>query len=533
MRVSRRTPKGGALACSALLGLAATTWLTGCGLDQHGVAPPRDQISFPASALVDLDPAVGGRWLYVVNSNADLRYNNGTLVAVDLDAARNDRNAAAGTWDLCPSPDYIRPASAQPARFCCWDFLDHTILDCDDRGYIPPASTIEIGSFAAGMVMQAFREPSCPDLPKKDPPATRHACSATCDPPQEGGRLFIGVRGNSSITYTDVSQVQEQVQDDGQGGLIPHFQCPQATDDQSACAITTQPDGSDATKPLMVPDEPYTLSLDTSRDLLYVGHLKGDVSHPQTGGVSLFDVSRGVNGDRPPEFIGPSAPFFSPDANGLFGITSLTPRDNGLIYATSRFGANALGLVTDLTAVTDLATGQLSCSLMSSQATPIQVLPGSDVFTSPLPGGEIRGIQFIPDANRAFMLQRVPPAVIGYDIAMGAGGLFGNVPTDIIETCMAPTFLQKDGVGIDTRLYVTCFESGQVYVIDPFVPRLTNVIDVGRGPAGLAFDDTRQVAYVVGFSASNLSVVDLKPGSPTQFHVIQRIGFPSPTPRTK
>ena len=182
-------------------------------------------------------------------------------------------------------------------------------------------------------------------------------------------------------------------------------------------------------------------------------------------------------------------------------------------------------------------TGFIGCvNATNAPDTSFTVVPGGDSFVSPLVGVEIRGIQFPPDKSRAFVLQRVPPALIGFDIANGSGGLFGNIPTDVIEMCQAPTFLQQYGEGLDTRLYVTCFESGQVYVVDPFVPRLTNVIEVGRGPAGLAFPKApnskgEYLGYVVGFSANNISVVDLTPGSPTQFHVIQRLGFPSAVPR--
>src|SRR5262249_49142204 len=142
---------------------------------------------------------------------------------------------------------------------------------------------------------------------------------------------------------------------------------------------------------------------------------------------------------------------------------------------------------------------------------------------------------FPPDMSRAFLLQRVPPAIVGFDISNGPSGLFGNVPSDVLEMCQAPTFLQQAGEGVDARLYVTGFESCQAYVADPFMPRLTNVIEVGHGPAGLAFappgPDGQRLAYVVGFSDNNMSVVDLTPGSPTQFHVIQRIGFASSVPR--
>jgi hypothetical protein len=37
--------------------------------------------------------------------------------------------------------------------------------------------------------------------------------------------------------------------------------------------------------------------------------------------------------------------------------------------------------------------------------------------------------------------------------------------------------------------------------------------------------------FIVGFGANNISVVDIKPGSVTENHVVQRIGFPSPVPR--
>ncbi|HTA17924.1 MAG TPA: hypothetical protein VK989_01445, partial [Polyangia bacterium] len=56
-----------AIAALVMLGASA------CALNQQGVPPPLDRISFPGSAFADPD----GRWLYVANSNADLRFNNG------------------------------------------------------------------------------------------------------------------------------------------------------------------------------------------------------------------------------------------------------------------------------------------------------------------------------------------------------------------------------------------------------------------------------------------------------------------------
>ena len=283
--------------------------------------------------------------------------------------------------------------------------------------------------------------------------------------------------------------------------------------------------GSTAT-PILVPDEPYALSLDDTQDLLYVGNLRGDTSHAQTGGISLFDVADPE--DRPPTFIGPSPSFFNPDGNGNFGITSLTKR-NGQVYATSRYGTN----VVNVAATLDPNLPPTADNICNQSLDTISLFSGSDVFTTPLVGAEIRGIQFLDDA-RAFVLQRVPPALVGFDISKDPQA-FGNFSTEVLETCAAPTFLQRYDAGEGTRLYVTCFDAGQIYVFDPSVPRLIAILNAGRGPAGLAFPDQPRadhaLGYIVGFSANDISVVDLTPGSSTQYHIVQRIGFPSLVPR--
>ena len=60
--------------------LVVSPILGGCSLHQAGVEPPDNRIFFPSGGIVDPD----GKWLYVVNSNSDLRYNAGTVVVVDL-----------------------------------------------------------------------------------------------------------------------------------------------------------------------------------------------------------------------------------------------------------------------------------------------------------------------------------------------------------------------------------------------------------------------------------------------------------------
>jgi hypothetical protein len=509
-----------------------------CGLNQEGVAPPRDRISFPGSVKVDPER----RWLYVVNSNADLRFNAGTVVAVNLTKAAADRyiETSAGLvdnpkWKLCPRPDYVRTDEASDQ--CCWDYLDHNILNCDERPYINPDSTIDVGSFGAGSVLQSFPDASatCPAPP--DPNLTnRHACNPPCGPnvAMDRRRFYLGVRGNSSLTYFDIELVGPD--------RVPRLTCPASPSSRSAkdCAIKdmTVTNGS---SPTVLPDEPYALQLDVRRDLLYVGHLRGDVTRPSSGGISLFDITNASKGAAP-TFIRPSGPIFPGDATGSYGVTSLMMKGEQL-YATSRFLPWATGVVVSITGETCTSAKSLN---------DFAVFPSSETYVSPLVGVETRGIQFLPRRQpvdvapeRAFVLQRTPPAVVSFDSAMNQQGVFGNFPSEIIEVCQAPTFLLKDRTDAeeaagadDALLYVTCFDQGQAYVIDPRVPRLVGIIDLGRGPAGMEFAElevsentTKHVAYVVLFGSNSIGVLDLEPESPTQYHIIQRIGFPSVTPR--
>jgi hypothetical protein len=365
-------------------------------------------------------------------------------------------------------------------------------------------------------------------------PANRHQCNLPCgiEQPATRGRLYIGVRGNSSLTYIDTSR-------DAVG--FPVLSCPQSDDPESAqdCAIKDV-EREGAPEPTDVPDEPYALQLDPAMDLLYVGHLRNALTRADTGGVSIFDVKLASTG-QPPVFVRSSGRMFPLDSVGNTGVTSLTLTTHGL-YATSRYVPMATKVSTPVAAAT--------CPQNAAAEMDYSVSPASEVYFSPLIGSEARGIQFVPPRqiegspripDRAFMLQRLPPALISFESAMGEEGVFGNYPSETIEVCQAPTFLQKDPFDQGTTpdetgglLFVTCFDQGQVYVVDARVPRLVNIIDVGRGPAGLEFPPAstkKRVAYVVGFGQNSIGVIDLDPNSDTRYHVIQRIGFPSVVPR--
>jgi DNA-binding beta-propeller fold protein YncE len=502
---------------STLAVLAVLAVGAGCSLNQEGVPPPANDIFFPSATLVDSS----GRWLFVTNSNSDLRYNDGTLVVVDLQKSAADR--ARQDWPQCPSIGYIRHASEPNADYCCWDLLDTQVLNCDSRKYIDAASTVRIGSFAGTMVWQPFCH---------DPPRKKGEMQTACGSPDPTvGRVLVPVRGNSSITTVDTRIEGDPSMADAR--LIMGCTDPaRGTVASSTCDdthrvvdfVTPEDDVAPAT-PIRLPEEPYALAMDPAVQLLYVGHLRG-------GAISLIDVAWSTPTSKP-NLIASFPNIFPPDGNGNRGVTSLTVRSDDpshSIFATSRYLPRAVGLA--------------PTAIDSSNGIPVQatfrnvaLIGTGDTFLTNLPGSEFRGIKFLPDEPRAFVLQRSPPALVGFDITPNAEGRMSLVPVDVLETCSSPTFLDMyDAGGTGVRLFVTCYEGGQIYVFDPYVPRLLKVIEVGRGPAGLSFDavvpNPKGVfAYSTGFGANNISVIDLLPGSPTEYQVVQRLGFPSPVPR--
>lgn len=80
--------RGYARAAGAL-GLASVLWgsLPGCNFDQQGISPTPATLNFPNAVALSrpLTEDSPSRHLFVVNSNFDLRFNDGTLMALDLD----------------------------------------------------------------------------------------------------------------------------------------------------------------------------------------------------------------------------------------------------------------------------------------------------------------------------------------------------------------------------------------------------------------------------------------------------------------
>jgi hypothetical protein len=267
-------------------------------------------------------------WLFVTNSNADLRYNDGTLVALSMERAAKDReeykpgNDPPTTenhpdWRDCPEVNYERPR-IDPRRFCCWDVVNHKrdALNCDERGYIDSdeisanpdvrdsdrgLGNVRIGSFAAGMVLQRAK---CPVDYKKGQDQGRLACS-TCDGLHLGARSPAARRPRRHLAhlhrcrvqgarYTAESEVCRRLGDPRRGRQRVSCDAGHRVirAPSGLASVGNDPMPSDTPPPdVALPDEPYALAIDDDAGILFIGHLTGNTARAYTGGFSMFDIA--------------------------------------------------------------------------------------------------------------------------------------------------------------------------------------------------------------------------------------------------
>jgi YVTN family beta-propeller protein len=58
-------------------------------------------------------------------------------------------------------------------------------------------------------------------------------------------------------------------------------------------------------------------------------------------------------------------------------------------------------------------------------------------------------------------------------------------------------------------LYVACYGSGKIYVIDTNTEAVIGIIGVGNGPFAMALSQTDHYLYVLNYNDNSLDVVDL------------------------
>jgi len=406
--------------------------------------------------------------LFVANANSDLRYNSGAIDVVDLDVI----DAALAGW--------LKPAAERTLATDCSQDTDFTeTMVCKfEAAFMRREASVRIGSFATSIAVQ--------DLGTGGPPGDL--------------RLIVPVRGDPSITWMEWSAAQHRLVCDGGDGAG----FPQCDDDHRLTRIR-----NDSTLPGLS-EEPWDVYVDSTNQYAMVTHLT-------TGTVTLVDSPRS------------GTPVIADVQYNLFGST------NGLVLgATSVVGRNP-GSTDDIVYVASRSEDRVQTfSVVRPPKGGLPYLGLGNYFFLDAVGNQVgssidaRGMVFGAGGDRMYTLNRDPPSLQFYDTSMSPSGVPYNVGIGSVDVCRDGSRVAIANSGDGDRLYVSCFSTSELYVIDPRGGgQVEDVITVGHGPYDVVASPTRKRLYVTNYLEHSLAVVDIAPGSPTRNRVVLRLGKPN------
>jgi hypothetical protein len=175
-------------------GIAAVAALSACNLDQRGIEPAPATLNFPMALALSAPAAPGeaSSRLFVVNSNFDLRFNDGTLMALDLE--RLAGSGAAGDRGLLGAEE----CSAEDP--CEFDDLTELV-----------SSEVGIGS---------------------------HTDAVSLSP--DGARLYLASRANRNLTFVDWNEEQSRFDCDQTADRGPLERCADAFRHADEAEVATE-----------------------------------------------------------------------------------------------------------------------------------------------------------------------------------------------------------------------------------------------------------------------------------------------------
>jgi DNA-binding beta-propeller fold protein YncE/CDGSH-type Zn-finger protein len=424
----------------------------GCTASSEEVRPPADQLDFPTGLAVSPDESV----LFVVGANSELRYDSGTVLAIDL--ARVDDIADAWVADPAAIPEDCDP-----------DPTFSETLSCEESLFLIEAAGVRIGNFATRVGLQ--------DL--------------------GGGalRLVVPVRGDPSITTIDWDPGASVLRC-GEGDGFP------LCDDEHRLSRFAADDDE------QIEDEPYDVFVDSFGEWAMTTHLS-------SGTVTLADLPAGGS----PALADVLGGLFAADATGRRGSVGIAGRTPGQ--------------PDDIVYVGSLSESRIQTFTVARPGTGSPLLvPGAYFFLDSVGelGGassDTRAIAFGQGGDVGYFMNREPPSVTVVDTSIGPTGTPRNVIAGATDICREASALAVADVGDGERAFVSCFQSGQLYVVDPRAGvEVEAITQIGRGPFGVAAAPGRARLYVANFFENTIAVVELAPGE-TQYRVVLRIGIPT------
>ena len=292
-------------------------------------------------------------------------------------------------------------------------------------------------------------------------------------------RLFVPTRGDPSITWLDWD-----------GAVL---ECGGDTCDDAHRLAAIDDDS-------FIPDEPFDAAAGTAGQFAIVSHLT-------SGAVTLLDSP----GDGPATIADVTGGLFLSDSSGNLGASGVAVREGGMIYV----GSNQEDRIQTL-----------SVARPVNGAAPF-LLQGDYFFLDGVGGSsggsaDTRALQFGRGGDRLYTVNREPPTLQIFDTSLD-GAAPRNRFVDAFDVCRVASRLAVLAAAEADRLYVTCFQDGQVYVIDPSAV-VAEIVTVGRGAFDVAVSRTRGRVYVTNFLEDTIAVLEGRQDSPLRDRVVLRIG---------
>ena len=355
----------------------------------------------------------------------------------------------------------------------CTPDPDHReTLQCPANQFIMPGAGARIGNFATDIAVQ--------DMGNGDL------------------RLIVPTRGDPSLAWIDWDGAGERL------GCNPNGQEFALCDENHRLSYVQ----NDPNIGLM-PQEPFNAFVDSAGQYAIVTHL-------DSGAVTLVDSPIGGNA----EIADVRVNLFAADPlTGLRGATGVAGRTPGAAGDIVYVGSRSESRIQTLT-VGRPVNGALP-----------YLIPGDwfflDTVGNTTVGGNTntRGMKFSPSGDRLYVINRNPSSLQVWDTSLGPTGFPNNQGVGGVAVCREASEVTLLDSGDGERAYVTCFQDGQLYVVDPRgTASIVDIIDVGRGPYSVVAAPTRKKLYVTNFLEDTVAVIDASPTSPLRDRVVLRIG---------
>lgn len=527
----------------ALFGGAALA--LSCNQAGAGIEPPTNQIYFPVALA--LEPQEG-KWLYVVNSNFDLQFNQGTVQSLDVSRLREVARRPCSQDEHCESGQVCDNSPSEEnggeASFFCVDSAGAQAgKPCGPWEEKNPSDRVTTPGRCGAVSLEdpADGGPSLLiDAVSTAAFATDAVLISRPEEEAEGGaplRLFVPIRGDASLHFID---------SDEEG----RFQCGQSefggscSEDYQVQEAPTQ----DPEEPLRVPSEPYGIAASPDGRHVMIAHQTAGrasayvndwQSKPRLSYV-MEDLPTAPMGatyvPAPQSWASPERAsshfllsfrnnanlrllrFFEVDSEEEYGPHGFIYSEGEALISTNVNGLDSRGILLDdsLRREAEEQCGEDEECLKEAARIPVEVYVANRSPNS-LIVGQTRQV----DADNP--MQALPTFHDTIPLTQG--------PSRVIRGYV----VNQEGERV-RRIFVLCFDSAVIYVIDPVRRRVESEIFTGRGPHSLVFDPhpNYPLAYVGHFTDSYLGVLHLDQRFPHTFGaMVATIGTPTPPRASK